>query len=93
MRACVTPESSEWMRPLGGTGLLVSAVTAGGGPLGSMPENFGYSVTESDAVRLVASILDSPLRTIDTANGYSGGESERRIGLGIKEHGGFLRTS
>jgi D-threo-aldose 1-dehydrogenase len=87
-----TPDSSDWIRPLGSTGLSVPAVTAGGGPLGSMPQNFGYEVAEADAVALVRDILASPIRTIDTANGYSGGESERRIGLGLSayaaEHGG-----
>jgi D-threo-aldose 1-dehydrogenase len=38
---------------LGATGLTVTAVCAGGGPLGSMPENFGYEVAEDDAVALV----------------------------------------
>ena len=91
------PDDPDWMRPLGATGLMVSAVTAGGGPLGSMPENFGYEVAEADAVGLVRDILDSPIRTIDTSNGYSGGASERRIGLGIAEyiqqHGGLPRNS
>ena len=31
-------------RPLGGTGLAVTALCVGGGPLGSMPQNFGYEV-------------------------------------------------
>jgi D-threo-aldose 1-dehydrogenase len=82
----VTPDSADWMRPLGATGLTVSAVTVGGAPLGSMPQNFGYEVAEQDAVTLVREVLASPLRTIDTSNGYSGGESERRIGLGIAEY-------
>lgn len=82
----VTPDSADWMRPLGATGLTVSAVTVGGAPLGSMPQNFGYEVAEQDAVRLVRDVLASPLRTIDTSNGYSGGESERRIGLGIAKY-------
>lgn len=81
-----TPRDADWMRPLGATGLVVSAVTAGGGPLGSMPENFGYEVAEKDAVALVRDVLASPIRTIDTSNGYSGGASERRIGLGIAQY-------
>ncbi|WP_022901264.1 aldo/keto reductase [Humibacter albus] len=88
-----TPESPDWMRPLGPTGLFVSAVTAGGGPLGSMPENFGHEVAEEDAIALVRDILASPIRTIDTANGYSGGASEHRVGRGLAayatEHGGL----
>ncbi|KJQ52778.1 aldo/keto reductase [Microbacterium sp. SA39] len=76
------------LNPLGSTGLAVSPITLGGGPLGSMPENFGYEVTEDAAVALVKTVLDSDIRTIDTSNGYSGGESERRIGRGITEYGG-----
>lgn len=78
-----------WLRPLGGTGLTVSAVCLGGAPLGSMPENFGRSVAHEDAVALVRAVLDSPIRWIDTANGYGGGESERRIGAGITAYGGL----
>src|SRR5207249_7739159 len=34
-------------------------------------------------------VLNSPIRWIDTSNGYSGGESERRIGQAITEYGGL----
>lgn len=78
-----------WMRQLGATGIMVSAVCAGGGPLGSMPENFGYEVAEADALALVRAILDSPIRLIDTANGYSAGRSEERIGAAIAAYGGL----
>lgn len=77
------------LRPLGATGVAVSAVTLGGAPLGSMPENFGYEVAERDAIDLVRAVLDSGIRTIDTANGYSGGRSEERIGRAIAEYGGL----
>jgi D-threo-aldose 1-dehydrogenase len=61
----------------------------GGAPLGSMPENFGHEVGYDEAVALVRHILDSPVRVIDTSNGYSGGESERRIGAGIAASDGL----
>lgn len=83
------PERRDWLRPLGGTGLAVTAVCAGGAPLGSMPENFGYEVSEHDAVDLVRAILASPIRFLDTANGYSQGRSEQRIGRGIDLTGGL----
>jgi D-threo-aldose 1-dehydrogenase len=54
-----------------------------------MPENFGYEVAEADAVALARDILASPIRTIDTSNGYSGGASEQRIGAGIAAFGGL----
>jgi D-threo-aldose 1-dehydrogenase len=84
-----SPSTADWMRPLGSTGLQVSAVCAGGAPLGSMPENFGYEVSYADGVALVGRILDSPIRMLDTANGYSSGESERRIGAAIAAFGGL----
>ncbi len=78
------------LRDLGVTGLKVSPVTLGGGPLGGMPENFGYDVEEADAIALVEAVLDSHIRTIDTSNGYSGGKSEERIGKAIAAYGGGL---
>ncbi|PDQ34836.1 MAG: oxidoreductase [Candidatus Lumbricidophila eiseniae] len=77
------------MNPLGQTGLYVSPITLGGAPLGSMPENFGYSVTEQAAVDLVCAVLDSDIRTIDTSNGYAAGRSELRIGRAITKYGGI----
>ncbi len=97
MTAVPTPSSTEWMRPLGATGLTVSAIAAGGGPIGGMPELFGYDVPERQGIDLVRDILGSAIRVIDTANGYSGGESERRIGAARREAGGvpagFLVTT
>jgi D-threo-aldose 1-dehydrogenase len=83
------PSSADWIRPLGSTGLQVSAVCVGGGPLGSVPELFGHELGSSDAVDLVGAVFDSPIRWIDTSNGYSEGESERRIGAGIARRGGL----
>lgn len=77
------------LNPLGATGLAVSPITVGGGPLGSMPENFGYTVPERDAIDLVRAVFESDIRTIDTSNGYSEGRSEQRIGRAIAEHGGL----
>ncbi|TCC49626.1 aldo/keto reductase [Kribbella capetownensis] len=79
----------NWLRPLGSTGLTVSAVCAGGSGIGGMPEVFGYDVTRQEAVDLVLRVFDGPLTWIDTSNGYSDGESELRIGQAIKEYGGL----
>lgn len=79
---------ANWLRPLGRTGLTVSAICLGGSPLGSMPSVFGYEVDERTAVDLVRALFDSPINFIDTANGYSDGDSERRIGRAISESGG-----
>jgi D-threo-aldose 1-dehydrogenase len=81
--------ASSALRPLGRTGIEVSAITLGGAPLGSMPENFGHEVAEADAIALVGEVLRSGIRTIDTSNGYSDGRSEERIGRAIAESGGL----
>ncbi|QAY71516.1 aldo/keto reductase [Xylanimonas protaetiae] len=75
------------LAPLGSTGLQVTSVTLGGGPLGSMPALFGNDVPECDAIELVGAALDAGIRTIDTSNGYSAGESERRIGKALQAYG------
>jgi D-threo-aldose 1-dehydrogenase len=77
-----------WMRPLGATGLQVSALCLGGGPLGSMPRLFGKETPEERGIATVLAALDSPIRFIDTSNGYSDGESERRIGAALRRIGG-----
>jgi D-threo-aldose 1-dehydrogenase len=82
------PGQSAWIRDLGPTGLKVSAVCLGGSPLGSMPALYGRDVAADEGVATVLAALDSPIRFIDTSNGYSDGESERRIGAALKEAGG-----
>jgi D-threo-aldose 1-dehydrogenase len=79
----------HWLRPLGETGLVVSAIGAGGGPLGSMPENFGRDVAADEGVATVRRILAGPITFLDTSNGYSDGDSERRIGTALAEMGGL----
>lgn len=80
---------TPWLRPLGETGLVVSAVGAGGSPLGSMPENFGRHVAPDEGIRTVRCILAGPITLLDTSNNYGGGESERRIGVAVAEAGGL----
>jgi D-threo-aldose 1-dehydrogenase len=85
----MTDLAPTWHRALGATGLTTTAVTVGGGPLGSQPRLFGYDTPEAQAIELVEAILNSPIRSIDTANGYSDGDSEHRIGAAIAAHGGL----
>ncbi|HVX47517.1 MAG TPA: aldo/keto reductase [Mycobacteriales bacterium] len=75
-------------RILGTTGLSVSALCLGGSGIGSMPAAFGYDVPERQAIDTVLEVLRSPINFLDTAAGYSDGESERRIGLALAEFGG-----
>lgn len=79
-----SPQS--WLRPLGETGLQVSAVTFGASPLGGLPEADPVAGHER-GVDVVRQVLASPLRTIDTANGYRA--SERLIGEAIADSGGL----
>jgi D-threo-aldose 1-dehydrogenase len=52
-----------------------------------MPETFAYSVPEDSALATVRAVLDSEINFIDTAAIYGYGESERRIGLVVRERG------
>jgi D-threo-aldose 1-dehydrogenase len=81
--------TQNWLRPLGSTGLTVSAACAGGSGIAGMPAVFGYDVTPQEAVDLVLRVFDSPLTWIDTSNGYGDGSSETRIGQAIREYGGL----
>jgi D-threo-aldose 1-dehydrogenase len=76
-------------RPLGRTGLQVTPVCVGGGTLGSMPETFGYEVPADRGIQTVRRALAGPFNFLDTAAGYSDGESERRIGAALAEAGGL----
>ncbi|HRA48908.1 MAG TPA: aldo/keto reductase [Thermomicrobiales bacterium] len=75
--------------PLGSTGLMVPPIAVGCAEIGSMPEAFAYAVSEDDALATIRAALDSPLNYIDTAALYGDGESERRVGLVLRERGGL----
>lgn len=65
-------------RNLGRTGVKVSPLC-----LGTM--NFGGPTDEAESIRVVARALDAGINFIDTANVYTGGESERITGKAIRE--------
>jgi D-threo-aldose 1-dehydrogenase len=75
-------------RPLGPTGLMVTPICVGAAPLGDMPETFAYGVPEDRALETLRTAFASPINFLDTAAIYGNGESERRIGLVLKEMGG-----
>jgi D-threo-aldose 1-dehydrogenase len=84
-------------KPFGQTGLFVPPIAVGCAPIGNMPEAFAYGVTEEDAVATILTALNSPIPYIDTAALYGDGESERRVGLALRQVGGlpanaFLQT-
>jgi aryl-alcohol dehydrogenase-like predicted oxidoreductase len=67
-------------RSLGRTGVMVSPIC-----LGTM--NFGGPTNETDAISITARALDAGINFIDTADVYTGGESERITGKAIRESG------
>ncbi len=67
-------------RMLGRTGVQVSALCLG-------TANFGFKTAEEEAREIMHAALDAGINFIDTANSYSGGESERIIGHFLKETG------
>lgn len=84
----VVPAPGE-RRPLGATGLSVTAVCIGGGPLGSMPGAFDYETPAERGIDTAVAALGSAMRFIDTSAGYNEGESERRIGEALRRVGGL----
>lgn len=77
------------LRPLGSTGLQVTPICVGGAPLGDMPETFAYGAPEDQALATIRATFASPINFLDTAAAYGDGESERRIGIVIREMGGL----
>jgi aryl-alcohol dehydrogenase-like predicted oxidoreductase len=64
-------------RSLGDAGPLVSVLGVGGFHLGRP--------SESDAIRIVRTALDHGLNFLDNCWDYNGGESERRMGLALRD--------
>ena len=79
--------TTQPIRPLGATGLNVTAICVGCAELGDMPETFAYGVPEPEALATIRTIFAGPFTFIDTAASYGDGESERRIGLVLRELG------
>ena len=77
---------------LGSTGLKVTPLCIGCAPLGNMPETFAYEVSEAQALDTVRATFNSPINFLDTAYSYGDGESERRIGLVLREMGNRVPT-
>ena len=75
--------------PIGKTGLSVTNISFGTSALGSMPDTYGYAVDEERARATVHAIFDGPANMLDTSRNYGLGESERRVGLVIRERGGI----
>ncbi len=66
---------------LGNTGLIVSRLSLGTMTFGSDPSMPNiYKVSMEDAGRMVETALDAGVNFVDTANGYSKGQSEEMLG-------------
>ena len=76
-------------QPFGATDIDVPPISIGCAPLGNMPETFTYGVSEEEALDTIRTALDSPIDYLDTAAGYGDGESERRVGIVLRERGGL----
>jgi D-threo-aldose 1-dehydrogenase len=85
----MTLDQSLPLRSLGHTGLSVPPLCVGCAALGDMPETFAYSVAEGQALTTIRAIFASPITFVDTAASYGDGESERRIGVVLRELGGL----
>jgi len=71
------------------TGLEVTELSFGTSSLGSMPDTYGYEVSENRAQKTLNRFFQGPVNMLDTSRNYAMGESEKRIGRAIKENGGW----
>ena len=71
------------------TGLEVTELSFGTSSLGSMPDTYGYEVSEDRAQKTLNRFFQGPVNMLDTSRNYAMGESEKRIGKVIKENGGW----
>src|SRR5437588_10314281 len=84
------------LRLLASTGLQVTPICIGAAPLGSMPETFDYEVPEERALATIRAFFagthnnkSGSYNFLDTAASYGDGESERRLGIVLRELGGL----
>ena len=77
------------LHPLGTTDLQVPTLCIGCAELGNMPGTFDYTVAIEPALETIRAIFRGPIPFADTAASYGDGESERRIGLVVREMGGI----
>jgi len=73
------------LRPLGRTGLEVTPLCVGTGPLGNTLAQ-GRFVPLEDGLATVRRVLTGPINFLDTGNNY--GDAEVRIGMVLRELGG-----
>lgn len=74
-------------RKLGKTDLFVTPLCWGCAPLGNMPKEFGYEVSEMQAIETLLKAFNGSANFFDTASIY--GESEIRVGKALAKIGGL----
>src|SRR5262249_52826165 len=75
-------------RPLGRTGLIVPVVGVGCatfGGVGTDPAFYGEGLSSEAAFEPLDAAFADGIRLFDTADSYAGGQSERTLGLWMKE--------
>lgn len=82
------PTNSSSRLPFG-----VASVCFGTSPLGSMPDTYGYEVSEERANATIHAIFDLNPSFIDTSRNYGMGRSEERLGAAIRERGGLPKNT
>lgn len=80
------------LHPFGTTELHVPALCIGLAAIGDMPETFAYGVAEAEALAFLREVFAGAIPFVDTAASYGDGESERRIGVILREIGGLPPT-
>ena len=71
------------------TSLEITELSFGTSSLGSMPDTYGYEVSEDRAQKTLNRFFQGPVNMLDTSRNYAMGESEKRIGRAIKENEGW----
>ncbi len=73
-------------KPLGNTGLLVSRLCLGTMTMGSGEGVYAHigNVGQTDADKLIQASFDAGINFFDTADAYSGGESEKTLGQAFR---------
>jgi aryl-alcohol dehydrogenase-like predicted oxidoreductase len=72
------PDDAIPMRPLGKSGVKVSALGVGGAHL-------GQTKTEEESIRIVRMAVDAGITFLDNCWDYNGGESENRMGKALRD--------
>mgnify|MGYP001202132123 CR=1 FL=1 len=72
-------------KEVGKTGVFVTPICFGTSPLGDMPDTYGYSVSQDQAIHTIKTIIESPINFIDTSRNYGRGRSEERLGLAMQK--------